>query len=204
VTASGSGPPQGARAIRLAIIAFIVTCVLLLIAGSRLKPLRDTDPGYPVAERAQPMPDGSFVVTLDVKSRDYWVPFSFAAGRVVANEQEADILARRNVLRAPGGVQNLGMVPLADARWNDSDWVEDEMVDDSLKNPTLSDWYDYSQMTHLLHGRKQTFAVRRRASGGFAYLTIKSYYCEPEGSGCLTLQYRLAAKELPSQTLPAP
>ncbi|HCP45630.1 MAG TPA: hypothetical protein DIU15_06295 [Deltaproteobacteria bacterium] len=195
MTAPGPSLPQGARTIRLALVAFIVTCALLFVVGSRLKPLRESDPGFPIAERAQAQPDGTFLVTLDVKSRDHWVPFNFAAGRVVPTEQQADILARRSVLRAPKGAKNLGTIELADAQTTDSGWVYDERVDDALKNTSLSDWYDYSQMTHLLHSKKDTFAVRRGDSSGVVFLQMHSYYCEPDGSACLTLRYRLAAPE---------
>ena len=68
-------------------------------------------------------------------------------------------------------------------------WRGDEEVDGELRNPALADWYRYSYWTHRLRSRGRTHAVRMR-SGGVAYLRLESYYCKPEGSGCLTFRYR--------------
>jgi hypothetical protein len=44
--------------------------------------------------------------------------------------------------------------------------------------------------THALEPRGHAYAVRRLL-GGTAITTTVSYYCQPEGSGCLTIRYAL-------------
>ena len=73
-------------------------------------------------------------------------------------------------------------------------WVEDSKYKGQVQNEALADWYTYSGMTHVLKANKKANAIRLK-SGGVAYFQILSYYCKPEGSGCLTLRYRLDTAE---------
>ncbi len=175
-----------------AIGGFVIACVVMFFVAGAIKP--EVQPGFPVSEGAVPHTDGTFQITIDVKDRTNWIGIDLAAGRVVLDPAKADIMARRYILRAPGGAIDLGAdVPLADAAVTaDADWVEDKDVDGDPQNPALTSWYDYGYMSHLLNSKEKTFAVRMKG-GGIAYLEILSYYCEPHGSGCLTVKYRLGS-----------
>ena len=194
-TADGVAPERrgSTRFIWLAIGAFVVTCAVLFAIGSMLTP--SVQPGYPVIPAARPATDGTFLLTADVADRTRWVPIDLRAGRIADSEADADILARRYVLRAPGGALDLGKVALADAAVpTDPVWVPDEAVDGAPQSNVLTHWYTYSYWSHLLTSREHTFAVRTR-SGGVALLNLVSYYCDPDGSGCLTIRYRLVGSE---------
>jgi len=177
------------KLIYIAIGGFGITCVVLFLAGSLITP--DVEPGFPISQSATPQTDGTFQLTVDTKDRKTWVPISLGAGKVLIGVGDPDIALRRYVAQAPGGAANLGDVALADARVStNTKWVNDTVVDGEVQNETLSKWYSYSYWTHLLRPKGNTYAVRLK-SGGVAYLRFVSYYCEPEGSGCLTIRYRL-------------
>ena len=57
---------------------------------------------------------------------------------------------------------------------------------------SLAGWYEYSYWSHLLRPKVRTFAVRLASTAGIAYLRFLGYGCEPSGTGCLTLRYRIA------------
>src|SRR5206468_11351066 len=117
------------------------------------------------------------------------VAFSLHSGRRV-EPAAADLLVRRYVVQAPHGALDLGAVPLADAQMPAApQWFADTRLAGELQNPAFAHWYQYSYWTHVLTSRDNTYAIRM-ADGGAALLRIRSYYCAPEGSGCLTLQYR--------------
>ena len=191
----GESPtPTGVWMIRVALGAFGLTCVLLLLAGSHIGELARTkrDPGYPLtADRAVPQADGTFLMTVDVSFQKIWFPISLGAGKVLPTADSADILIRRNLFRAAEGVQDLGQVDLATAEAKPDGWTRDELLDGEPRNMPLSSWYDYSYWSHLLTTRGKVFAIQLKGGAGVAYLRIESYYCEPEGSGCMTLRYRL-------------
>ena len=168
---------------------FLITCVVMFFLGSWLVPA--VEPGYPLTDAAKANPDGTFQVTLDVHDRNHWVGLNLSTGKQVKNHANADILMRRYVMQVPGGALNLDKVALADAKLPaDPQWVQDEDVDGANQNQAVSQWYDYSYMSHLLKPKGETYAVRLK-TGGVAYFQIISYYCEPEGSGCMTIRYRL-------------
>ena len=74
----------------------------------------------------------------------------------------------------------------------DVEWTEDELTDGFMANPVLLRWYTYSYWTHLLRSKHDVYAIKFRADPTRAALVrIESYYCEPEGSGCMTFRYRL-------------
>lgn len=186
------------RLIYVGLGSFLVASVLALGSAAMVVPAISTESGYPVSERAEPHPDGTFTATLDVSHGTEWVSYDLDAGRRVADPAGADLIVRRFWMRAPGGAIDLGEVPLAEARIApDPAWVLDRPVDGIPQSAALAGWYRYSYLTHLLVSRGHTFAVRRVPSNGVAYVRFDSYYCEPEGTGCLTLRYRLEAEESP-------
>jgi len=178
------------RFIKVGLIAFIATCLLVFAAGSMIAP--NMEPGFPITERAQPQTDGSFRITLDAGNRGQWVPVNLSRGTTHEAETDADLLVQRYVFRAPGGAADLGDVLLDKATLAaDLSWTFDKQVDGQLQNPAISGWYDYSYMTHLLKSKNHTYAVQLRSGEGFATFNVVSYYCEPEGTSCVTIDYRL-------------
>ena len=178
------------RFIKVGLIAFIVTCLLVFAAGSMIAP--NMEPGFPITERAQPQTDGSFRITLDASQREHWVSVNLSRGTMNEEKTNADLLVQRYVFRAPAGAADLGNVPLDKATLaTDTPWTFDSQVDGQLQNPAISGWYDYSYMTHLLKSKNHTYAVQLRSGEGFATFNVVSYYCEPEGTSCVTIDYRL-------------
>lgn len=176
--------------VRIGVVAFFAASALLLAGGDWLVPLQQAEPTYAVAEKARANGDGTFQVTLDSSDVAQWVGFDFATGHRVPADW-VDLAVRRQSLRAPRGAVDLGYISLATATLpQDPAWQGDERVNGVRHNPILSAWYDYSLWTSLLRSKQHTFAVRTR-NGGVAYVQIRSYYCKPQGSGCLTLRYRL-------------
>ncbi|MDP6946766.1 MAG: hypothetical protein QF464_21630 [Myxococcota bacterium] len=162
---------------------------MFAIAWPHLVP--DIEPGYPLTERAKVQQDGTFMMTMDVTDRDLWVAFDMGQGTRVAHGDAPDLLIRRYVLRAPGGAKDLGKTPLAEATTDpDNGWTEDTVVDGDWMNTALERWYDYSMSNHLLTSKRHTYALRR-PGGGVVYFAVESYYCDPPGSGCMTIRYRL-------------
>jgi len=170
-------------------IGFVVAAVAVFAIGALFAP---NDAGsFAVTERAQPAGGGVFQLTVDVSNAKSWVSIDLGLGRSVATGRAADLRVRRYQIRAPQGAADLGEVPFARAAVAaDTLWQQDADVDGELLNPALSKWYSYSYWTHLLSPGAQTWAVRRH-DGGVALLQFIGYYCKPEGSGCLTLRYRL-------------
>lgn len=178
---------------RLVILGIVVfaAAVAGLLAGSRwIRPEVRVPPGSAPTQRATAWPDGTFTATLDARSRATWTAIDLGTGRVGEGES-GDLLAQRHVLRAPHGAIDLGPIGLSEARVPaDARWSGDELRAGATGNPALAGWYRYSYWTHLLESRGHSYAIRA-ADGGVAYLTIEGYYCEPEGSGCVTIRYRL-------------
>ena len=191
-----SGGRDGKRLIHLGVAAFLVTCVVLFLFGGLLLPGAHSEPRFRVHETARASADGTFQVTLDTSDRKHWVHFDLGAGSIstVSADRKGpgDLLLRRHALGAPHGAMKLGKVPLAAAHRPPAgaSWVNDTDVGGERQNPALGHWYGYSYATHVLRSSGETYAVRL-AGGAVALLNIVSYYCEPEGSGCLTLRYRL-------------
>ena len=171
-------------------VAFVVTSIGFILAWPYLTP--DMESGFPLTERAQAQPDGTFRMTMNVTDRDLWIPLDMGQGALVDFGDSPDIIARRYILRVPGGAKDLGLVSLADADASNGDpWVEDAVVDGDWMNSATKRWYEYSMSNHLLTTKRHTYAIKR-SSGGLAYFQVESYYCQPPGSGCMTLRYRLA------------
>jgi hypothetical protein len=176
----------------MALGGFVVTCIVLFFGASWITP--DTEPGYEVTNKAIPE-EGSYQIyriTIDVGDRHEWAGLNFMQGKRLDKESSADLLARRYLIRAPGGAINLGDVPLEDAHVEpNADWKIDKDNNGEIMNPAIGKWYSYSYWTHLLDPHPLTYAVRMADGSGVAYMRIVSYYCKPEGTGCLTLRYRL-------------
>ncbi len=189
-----AAPPaaSGQRLIYLGLATFLVACVVLLFIASRWQPESIKVPGFAVAPRATPLAAGVFQVTLDTADKQQWVGFNLGAGQTdIAAGLPADLYARRYVLRAPLGAADLGVVPLETASLPPgTPMLADEVVGGSPQSPVLTGWYEYSYWTHLLRSKGRTYAVKLNG-GGTAVVQVVSYNCAPEGTGCLTLRYRL-------------
>ena len=186
-----SSRSSGERLIRVGIVCFLATCVLLFVLGWWLGPPDLDSPGYPISEVAQVQADETWLVTLDSSDIEQWRGFSLTLGRPVPQGAAADFYVRRFLLRAPRGAADLGKQPLHTANHNESiDWKTDIIIDGISRNPVLSGWFRYSYLTHLLRSEEHTYAVRLGTGVGF--IQVLSYYCQPTDSGCLTIRYRLA------------
>jgi hypothetical protein len=174
----------------IAAIAFAATAALFFVGASWFAP--KVEKGYPVTNRAQANSDGTFQITIDASDLNRWVPLNLGAGRIATKKEPADLTFRRYIAQAPGGALDLGAVDLNQAQLvGKAHWVKDKIVDGELQNEALTGWYNYSYWTHLLRPKGRTYAVKL-SSGSVAYFTFVSYYCKPEGSGCLTIRYKLA------------
>ena len=149
--------------------------------------------GYPLGNGLEVLEDGTMQVTVDARHEDNWVPFSLELGRAVPDGAAADVYLRRHYWRTSAGAAEIGGTDLVAARLpDDVEWELDVLDDGLLLNEVLLDWYNYSYWTHLLQSEHEIYAVRlRNDPHRVALLRIESYYCAPEGSGCMTFRYRL-------------
>ena len=169
---------------------FALTFAGLFFVASYIMP--EVEPGFPATEKVEVLPDGTFQITIGVRDRDKWVGLDMGAGTVVTDVQPADLRFRRYVIRAPGGAAALGEGPLDfEELPKDVKWEFDANVDGGLQNPAVARWYEYGLQSHLLTTKGESYLVQRSTGKGKAAFKIVSYYCEPEGSGCLTIRYRL-------------
>ena len=174
---------------RWAAMWFGGTVAFFLIAGSYLAP--DIEPGRPITPVAVPAPDGSYTLTFDVSDRDTWISVDLGQGKVVEASEPADLRVRRYTFQAPQGAARLKAKDLShEPPAKDLKYDRDVLVDGEFQSPALDRWYEYGLQSHLLSPKQETYAVRR-AHGGTATIQVVSYYCEPEGSGCMTLRYLL-------------
>ncbi len=181
---------------------------LVLLAGAWLLwtfVLRPPPAGFaPTTGEASSIGDQTTVLqyTIDARSRQDWVYFSFAEGMTITTSQDAldwDLAFRRNDVLTNGGESNplgsggaidLGEVSLAEAVAPSDGFLLDATHEDrGIENPALHGWYTYNWTTHIIRSKNHTYALRT-PSGGVALVTFLSYYCEDGSSGCLTFQYR--------------
>jgi hypothetical protein len=182
-------PSDDIDAGKWAMVGFVVTAFACVLAWPYITP--DVESGYPLTERALVQSDGTFLMTMNVTDRDLWIPLDMGQGERVAFGDSPDVIVRRYVVRAPGGAKDLGAVSLAEADASGGgEWLADQVVDGEWMNPATERWYEYSMSNHLLTTKGHTYALRRPA-GGIAYFQVQSYYCEPPGSGCMSIRYRL-------------
>ena len=187
--ASGKSTSSFGRFFTFAVVGFILTTVLVFYVAGQVTPTAEKT--FEITPQAKPLPSGEFQLTIDARNNGFWVPINLSLGKEVQTEEQADILVKRYFLRAPKGAMNLGQTALEEAVVpKEAQWVKDAKYKGQLQNEALANWYQYSSMTHVLKVNKRTNAVKLK-SGGVAFFEILSYYCKPEGSGCLTLRYRL-------------
>ena len=172
---------------------FVVACIVLFLVGSRSEPESSSEPRFAIREDAELLAGGVRRITLDVRTADRWVALDFGQHR--AHDGEPDIYVQRSVFRAPKGAVDLGLVALEDAKLvapiGGVKWQGDRQIDGKLQNPAIGRWYSYSYWTHLLKSKGHTYAVRR-SQDSVAFFRVVSYYCLPESSGCMTIEYRVA------------
>ncbi len=149
--------------------------------------------GYPLGRGIEVLDDGTMRVTVDVQNNDMWVPFSLELGQPVPDGAAADVYLRRHYWRTSAGAAQIGGTDLVAAELpSDVQWEPDVLDDGLLLSEVMLDWYDYSYWTHLLRSEHNIYAVRlRNDPNRAALLRVESYYCAPEGTGCLTFRYRL-------------
>ena len=184
--------PWSDKYIYMAIAGFFVTGIVLFFGASWITP--DTEPGYKINNAAtfEEGSSGIWQITIDVSDRHEWAGINFSMGKRLDEKNTADLLGRRYLIRAPGGAINLGEVSLEEAHVeSDAEWRIDKDNNGEVMNPAIGKWYSYSYWTHLLDPHSLTYAVRLADGSGVAYMRIVSYYCKPEGTGCLTLRYRI-------------
>ena len=133
------------RYIYIGIGGFVVTCIALFFGASWITP--ETQPGFPVSGKGEfeKGSEGVWRITVDVSDRHKWVGINFGSGKQLKEVNSADILARRYLIRAPGGAIDLGDVPLEEARVDSSaDWKIDKDLNGEIMNPAFGKWYSYS------------------------------------------------------------
>ena len=171
----------------------VVGGIICLAIGYKVGGPEINEVGYDLRPRAEQQDDGAMLVTLNTSNQEEWIPFSFELGREVPPGAAADISIRRHYWQAPGGAASLGRVPLMEAQVVDSvEWTGDGLTDGFKANPVMLRWYNYSYWTHLLESKHEIYAIKLRGDENRAALVrLESYYCKPEGSGCMTFRYRL-------------
>ncbi len=181
----------------VALSATFLAVMAGLLGASLLRP--DPPPTFAPGGVREEGPDGVIRgrQTLDARDPDRWAFFSF---RSVSEPEPVtwDLAARRFRVVVNGGegysgrggaralgdvpVDSVGVVPV-------EGYVPTKgPLEGDPRHPVLEDWYRYAFLTHLLHARPVTYAVRT-AEGGYAVLRILSYYCPGAEPGCLTFAY---------------
>ena len=187
------GTPEGVWLVRGAVAAMVVATGIGVAIGMEVGGPDIDEVGYLVTERAEELEDGSLWITLNTMDQHRWVPVSLELGREVPDGAAADLRIRRHYFQVPGGAVELDSTDLMSAELPKSpEWIEDELDDGILLNPLLLRWYSYSYWTHLLESKHKIYVARLAGQSGRAALfRVESYYCKPEGSGCLSINYRL-------------
>lgn len=179
--------------IKWGLAGFVIACIVLFWVGSRSRPDSGTELRFAIKEQAESISEGIYRITLDARAAGRWVALDFSQAR--AHDGDPDIYVQRSMFRVPKGAVDLGSVPLGQAKlpagMTDVKWQGDRQIDGKLQNPAVGRWYAYSYWTHLLESKGHVYAVRRHR-GSVAFFRVVSYYCIPESSGCMTLEYRLA------------
>lgn len=140
--------------------------------------------------------------TIDARSREDWVYFSFSLGTNVSTTQDAldwDLAFRRTDLltnsgetnpEGGGGAVDLGEVSLADALGPTTGFATDATHEDrGLENPSLHSWYNYNWTSHIITSKNHTYALLT-AQGDVVLLTFVSYYCDDDSPACITFRYK--------------
>jgi hypothetical protein len=188
-----AGPEEGPRLVWVGVLSMVAICAVGLGWGYQFMIPEIDEVGYPLGLGPQALDDGTIQVTVDARSEEEWVAFSFELGQIVPEGAAADVRLRRHYWRTSAGAAEVGGTNLVTAALpSDIEWQEDVLDDGLLLNEVLLRWYDYSYWTHLLSSDHRVYAVRlRNDPSRAALIRIESYYCAPEGSGCMTFRYRL-------------
>jgi hypothetical protein len=185
---------EGKRLVHVGVGAMVLACAIALPIGYKVGGPVINEVGYPLKPRAEKQDDGSMLVTLNTSDTVRWVPFSFELGQEVPEGAAADILIRRHYWQSPAGSALVSeQTPLMKVEISEAiEWVDDGLSDGFSVSPVMLRWYSYSYWTHLLESKHDIYAVRLRGDADRAALVrLESYYCAPEGSGCMTFRYRL-------------
>ncbi len=184
---------EGLRLVHIGVASMFIGGVICLGIGYAVGGPEINEVGYPMMPIAEVQDDGNMMVTLNTSDKDVWVPFSFELGRQVPEGPAADVAIRRHYWQAPAGAASVGVVPLSEASIpDDVEWTKDGLNDGFNASPVMLKWYNYSYWTHLLESKHEIYAIRLRGEENRAALVrLESYYCLPEGSGCMTFRYRL-------------
>jgi hypothetical protein len=184
---------EGQRIVHVGVASMLIGGAICLAIGYKVGGPVIDEVGYPLKPIAERQADGAMLVTLNTSDQERWIPFSFELGREVPQGAAADVLIRRHYWQVPGGAVSLDVVPLADAALSaEPAWIADGLSDGFHANPVMLRWYDYSYWTHLLESKHEIYAIKLRGDASRAALIrLESYYCAPEGSGCMTFRYRM-------------
>ena len=154
------------------------------------------------AVQATGQPPDTAQYTIDARSKQNWVYFSFPQRTTVSTSQEKldwDLAFRRtDVLTNSGdtnprgqvGALDLDRVPLEEAAAPSSGFLLDVIHEErGLENPALHSWYNYDWTSHIITSKSHTYALRI-STGEVVLLTFVSYYCDDGSPGCITFRYR--------------
>lgn len=148
---------------------------------------------------------GPIVYTVDARSNDVWMYFSFTLGAVIPVQDPKtlpwDLMLQRYVIKTNGGQTNpsgqagLLSVPGHDLAALTSVPANATFVTDvPLKNrpgsynPAIEKWFNYSYLANILAPKPLLYLVRTH-DGKYAKLRLLSYYCVQRSAGCVTFEY---------------
>lgn len=187
----------------LGLLFLVVTAYLVVGSLHRPDPLTfrpTTSPPGPAGDSLSPV----HTVTLDAREEDQWVGYDFSLGRVTAlgdpveRAEGWDLAASRYHVIVNGGAGYAGRGAAADLgrvafdsvrRAPRGGWMPTAGDGPNPVHPTLSNWYRYDFLSHLLSPRPRVYAVRT-AEGEYAKVEFLSYYCPGPVGGCVTFRYR--------------
>lgn len=193
--AEEAGRPIFAILVSLAIVAAAVIYVAASLRRPEISTFVPTEP-EPVNVGGRLV--GPTTYTVDASDPDRWVYFDFSRASVVEDPGPLawDLAFRRfhvianggAAFSGQGGIRALPGVPLAAVpRAPEGGYVQTEVGSDTV-NTAITEWYDYSWLSHVLRPRPGTYVVRT-AEGRYAKLELLSYYCPGARPGCMTFRY---------------
>lgn len=182
------------------------------LAGCDKDAVRPEDPAaatyYPTVPQPQEVGTrlvGPIVYTVDARSNDVWMYFTFALGSVVPIQDpktEAwDLMLQRYVIKTNGGQTNPGgqggLLSLPEPSLAAVTHVPAQatfVTDVRPKNrqgsynPVMEKWFDYSYLANVLAPKQLLYLVRTH-DGKYAKMRLLSYYCINRSPGCVTFEY---------------
>lgn len=186
------------RAPVVAVVAFVVTAVVLVALSLRAPAVPMYSPTPPSPRDVGPVLVGPVLYTVDATSQEQWRYFSFRLGSAVdaPGAGDWDLAFRRYQIIAnggrefagQGGILDLGEVPFARVTAVPETGYHTTEGGADPRNPGIASWYGYGYFSHVLTPRPRVWAVRT-ADGRYAKMEIVSYYCPGSQPGCVTLRY---------------